>query len=77
MASPIILQSGINFPPPRNFTAGDKMGASMAKLIFTGAAAAIGIFAFAGLVFAQKNQPPWDDYRVEGGLTTIHVQGNV
>ncbi len=53
------------------------MGASMAKLIFTGAAAAIGIFAFAGLVFAQKNQFPWDDYRVESGVTTIHVQGNV
>ena len=25
----------------------------------------------------QKNQFPWDDYRVEGDLTTIHVQGNV
>src|ERR1700677_4038616 len=49
----------------------------MAKLIFTSAAAAIGIFAIAGLVFAQKNQFPWDDYRVEGDLTTIHVQGNV
>jgi len=40
-------------------------------------AAAIGIFAISGLVFAQKNQVPWDDYRVEGDLTTIHVQGNV
>src|SRR3984957_4068556 len=49
----------------------------MAKLIFTSAAAAVGIFAIAGLAFAQKNQFPWDDYRVEGDLTTIHVQGNV
>src|SRR5271170_4567218 len=49
----------------------------MAKLISTIAAAAVGIFAIAGLVFAQKNQFPWDDYRVEGDLTTIHVQGNV
>jgi cyclase len=49
----------------------------MAKLTFTSTAAAIGIFAIAGLVFAQKNQFPWDDYRVEGDLTTIHVQGNV
>src|SRR5579862_9901057 len=41
------------------------------------AAAALGILATAGLLFAQKNQFPWDDYRVEGNLTTIHVQGNV
>ena len=41
------------------------------------AAAALGILALAGIAFAQKNQFPWDDYRVEGDLTTIHVQGNV
>jgi cyclase len=49
----------------------------MAKLTLASGAAAVGIFAIAGLVFAQKNQFPWDDYRVEGDLTTIHVQGNV
>src|SRR5271156_183127 len=49
----------------------------MAKLTFASGAAAAGILAIAGLVFAQKNQFPWDDYRVEGDLTTIHVQGNV
>ena len=49
----------------------------MAKLTLASGAAAAGIFAIAGLVFAQKNQFPWDDYRVEGDLTTIHVQGNV
>jgi cyclase len=49
----------------------------MAKLMFKSTAAAVGIFAIAGLLFAQKNQFPWDDYRVEGDLTTIHVQGNV
>ena len=38
---------------------------------------ALAVFAMDGLVFAQKNQFPWDDYRVEGDLTTIHVQGNV
>jgi cyclase len=49
----------------------------MAKLMFKSTAAAVGIFAIAGLLFAQKNQFPLDDYRVEGDLTTIHVQGNV
>ncbi len=49
----------------------------MAKLTLAGGTAAVGILAIAGLVFAQKNQSPWDDYRVEGDLTTIHVQGNV
>ena len=49
----------------------------MAKLTLTIGAAAAGILAIAGLAFAQKNQFPWDDYRVEGDLTTIHVQGNV
>src|ERR1700733_11719636 len=49
----------------------------MAKLTFARGAAVVGVFAIAGLVFAQKNQFPWDDYRVEGDLTTIHVQGNV
>ena len=39
--------------------------------------AAMPVFALAGLLFAQKNQIPWADYRVEDGLTTIHVQGNV
>ena len=37
----------------------------------------MGILALSGVVHAQKNQFPWDDYRVEGDLTTIHVQGNV
>jgi cyclase len=49
----------------------------MAKLIFTSAAVAFGILALAGALLAQKNQSPWDDYRVDGDLTTIHVQGNV
>jgi cyclase len=49
----------------------------MAKLTLASGAAAVGIVALAGLVFAQKNQAPWDDYRVDGDLTTIHVQGNV
>jgi glyoxylase-like metal-dependent hydrolase (beta-lactamase superfamily II) len=40
-------------------------------------AGALADFAISGLAFAQKNQFPWDDYRVEGDLTTIHVQGNV
>ncbi|MGP0074497.1 MAG: MBL fold metallo-hydrolase [Bryobacteraceae bacterium] len=43
----------------------------------TGALVALGILGFAGVVRAQKNQFPWDDYRVEGHLTTLHVQGNV
>jgi cyclase len=43
----------------------------------TGMVAAIGIFGIAAQVFAQKNEFPWNDYRVEDGLTTIHVQGNV
>ncbi len=37
----------------------------------------LGMLAMAGAVHAQKNQSPWDDYRVEGDLTTLHVQGNV
>jgi cyclase len=37
----------------------------------------LGTLGIAGVVHAQKNQSPWDDYRVEGDLTTIHVQGNV
>jgi cyclase len=41
------------------------------------AVALAGILGLAGVVYAQKNQFPWDDYRVEGDLTTIHVQGNV
>jgi len=41
------------------------------------AAVIAAMFAIAGLAFAQKNQSPWDDYRVEDGVTTIHVQGNV
>jgi cyclase len=39
--------------------------------------ATVGVFAIAGLLFAQKNQLPWDDYRVDGDLTIVHVQGNV
>ena len=41
----------------------------MGKRIVTStvaAAAIIGIFSIAGVLFAQKNQSPWDDYRVEG-----------
>jgi cyclase len=49
----------------------------MVKLTLASGTVAVGILAMAGLVFAQKNQFPWDDYRVEGGLTTLHVQGNV
>ncbi len=49
----------------------------MAKLTLASGAAAVGIFTIAALGFAQKNQAPWDDYRVDGDLTTIHVQGNV
>jgi len=49
----------------------------MAKLTLASGTAAVGILAIAGLVFAQKNQFPWDDYRADGDLTTIHVQGNV
>jgi cyclase len=41
------------------------------------AKALLAALALAGLAFAQKNQAPWDDYRVEGDITTIHVQGNV
>ncbi|HEX5228635.1 MAG TPA: MBL fold metallo-hydrolase [Bryobacteraceae bacterium] len=44
---------------------------------FPAAAAALAVFSVAGLVFAQKDQFPWNDYRVEGDLTVIHVQGNV
>src|ERR1700678_4650711 len=49
----------------------------MRKPVFNSIAVATGLFAIATLGFAQKNQFPWDDYRVEGDLTTIHVQGNV
>src|SRR5271170_7816138 len=49
----------------------------MVKLTLASGTAAVGILAIAGLVSAQKNQIPWDDYRAEGDLTTIHVQGNV
>jgi len=49
----------------------------MLRLGLTTAAAGIAILALAGLVRAQKNQFPFDDYKVEDGLTTIHVQGNV
>jgi cyclase len=41
------------------------------------AVVALGILGIAGVLYAQKNQFPWDDYSVEGDLTTIHVQGNV
>ncbi len=49
----------------------------MLRLGLTAAAAGIAVLALAGLVRAQKNQFPFDDYRVEDGLTSIHVQGNV
>ena len=47
------------------------------KQKLTCAAVALAILGFAGVADAQKNQFPWDDYRVEGDLTTLHVQGNV
>jgi glyoxylase-like metal-dependent hydrolase (beta-lactamase superfamily II) len=40
-------------------------------------AATLGILALAGFATAQKNQFPFNDFRVEDGLTIIHVQGNV
>ena len=49
----------------------------MAPRMLKSAAVAFGILAIAGVAQAQKNQFPWDDYRVDGDLTTIHVQGNV
>lgn len=49
----------------------------MIKSLFAGAGSAIALFAVAGLAFAQKDQFPWDNYHVEDGITTIHVQGNV
>lgn len=49
----------------------------MARRILITIAAALATVATAGLVHAQKNQFPWDDYRVDGDITTIHVQGNV
>jgi cyclase len=49
----------------------------MARFILTTTAAGLGILALAALVYAQKNQFPYDDYHVQDGLTTIHVQGNV
>jgi glyoxylase-like metal-dependent hydrolase (beta-lactamase superfamily II) len=49
----------------------------MANRRWNSAAIALGILGIAGVLQAQKNQFPWDDYRVEGELTTIHVQGNV
>jgi cyclase len=38
---------------------------------------ALAIVGLAPLLHAQKNQFPYDDYRVQDGLTIIHVQGNV
>ncbi len=49
----------------------------MAKLRLISTAATCAVFAIAGVVFAQKNQFPWNDFHVEDGITTIHVQGNV
>jgi cyclase len=49
----------------------------MAKQTLRRASVVLGILGIAGAVYAQKNQFPWDDYRVEGDITTIHVQGNV
>ncbi len=49
----------------------------MTGLISKTLAASLGILAIAGFANAQKNQFPFDDYRVEDGLTIIHVQGNV
>lgn len=49
----------------------------MARPLFTISAAAIAALTISGLLFAQKNQFPWNDYRVDGDVTTIHVQGNV
>jgi cyclase len=49
----------------------------MIKPLFASAAAAIALFAVAGLLFAQKDEFPWNDFHVQDGITTIHVQGNV
>ncbi len=49
----------------------------MIKPLFATTAAAIATFVAGGLLFAQKDQFPWDDFHVEDGVTTIHVQGNV
>lgn len=49
----------------------------MVNRIPTIVAAVLATFALSGLVYAQKNQFPWNDYRVDGDITTIHVQGNV
>jgi cyclase len=53
------------------------MGKPRLKTAVVALGIALGILAMAGGAQAQKNQIPWDDYRVEGDLTTIHVQGNV
>jgi cyclase len=53
----------------------------MARSGLKSAAAALtillGALAVVGVAQTQKNQLPWDDYRVDGSLTTVHVQGNV
>ncbi|HTR35308.1 MAG TPA: MBL fold metallo-hydrolase [Bryobacteraceae bacterium] len=49
----------------------------MAKLRLISTAATCAVFAIAGVVFAQKDQFPWNDFHVEDGITTIHVQGHV
>jgi len=49
----------------------------MTRFNFTTMAGGLAVLAMAGAVQAQKNQSPFDEYRVEDGVTTIHVQGNV
>jgi cyclase len=49
----------------------------MIKPLFATMAGAIAVLAVSGHLFAQKDQFPWDNYHVEDGITTIHVQGNV
>ena len=49
----------------------------MARFKFRYMAAGAGILVLAGVIYAQKNQFPFDNYHVEDGVTTLHVQGNV
>jgi len=40
-------------------------------------AAAGTVLTLGSLLYAQKNEFPFDSYTIDGDLTTIHVQGNV
>jgi cyclase len=50
---------------------------TMTRLRLIAAAAGIAALALAPVARAQKNQFPYNDYHVEDGVTTFHVQGNV